>query len=44
MLYIFTRKNFYNKKPYCKIDTDLLVENTKAIGRTILKELGKMTP
>jgi hypothetical protein len=27
-----------------KTDTGRQVENTKAIGRTLVKELGKMTP
>ena len=33
-----------NGRARTKTDTGRQVENTKAIGRTLVKELGKMTP
>ena len=41
---IFSRKNSFIKTTVPQTDTGELVEYTKAIERTVLKELGKLTP
>lgn len=42
-VFFLVKKGQMNNKPYLESESSKLVENTKAIELTIIKELGKLT-